>query len=108
MNCSDFESVMYYLEVSCESQFESFIEYSNCGNLCRLGSCMSDAVTAQNKTCSLIEFQNSIMSNRNAWTAEMGTSEVDICCSDDVNSASLPFISVSLNSLSLFAMFVLL
>ncbi|CAG2245446.1 unnamed protein product [Mytilus edulis] len=93
---------MYYLEVCCESQFESFIEYSNCGNLCRLGSCMSDAVTAQNKTCSLIEFQNSIMSNRNAWTAEMGTSEVDICCSDDVNSASLPFISVSLNLLSLF------
>ncbi|VDH93048.1 Hypothetical predicted protein [Mytilus galloprovincialis] len=108
MNCSDFESVMYYLEVSCESQFERFIESSSCGNLCRLGSCMSDAVTAQNKTCSLIEFQNSIMSNRNAWTAEMGTSEVDICCSDDVNSASLPFISVSLNLLSLFVMFVLL
>ncbi|XP_052084229.1 uncharacterized protein LOC127721504 [Mytilus californianus] len=105
MNCSDFESVMYYLEVSCESQFESFIEYSNCGNLCRLGSCMSDAVTAQNKTCSLLEFQNTIMSNRNTWTAEMGTSEVDICC--NVNSASLLFISVSLNLVSLFIMFVL-
>ncbi|CAC5426810.1 unnamed protein product [Mytilus coruscus] len=82
MDCSDFESVMYYLEVLCESQFQSFIEYSNCGNLCRVGSCMSDAVTAQNKTCSLIEFQNTIMSNRNAWTAETGTSEIDICCSE--------------------------
>lgn len=31
MNCTDFESVMYYLQVSCEPQFESFVKSPNCG-----------------------------------------------------------------------------